>query len=93
MKKKLYTENELLKTVIPKKAHSDERVKVENSDWNSFFKNDHTVDENFMNAREDVIEESSRSIFDDDYFEDQDDIELIKERENQPEIDVDINDL
>jgi hypothetical protein len=59
MKKKL------LKTITPKKAHSDELVKIEDSDWNSFFENDHTVDENFMNDRGDVIEEPSRSIFDD----------------------------
>jgi len=88
MKKKLYTEKELLKN-----AHLVEPVKVVDSDWNSFLENGNTVDENFMNDREDVIEKSSRSIFDDDYFEDQEDIELIKERENQPEIDVDINDL
>jgi hypothetical protein len=66
MKKKLYTEKVLLKTITPKKIHSSELVKKEGSDWSSFFENGNTVDENFMNDREDVIEEPSRSIFDDD---------------------------
>jgi len=65
MDKKRNKAKELLKIITPETIHPDELVKTKKSDWNSFFENDNSVDENFMNDRENVIEEPSKSIFDD----------------------------
>jgi len=65
MDKKANQEKELLRVMTSENVHHDELVKEKDSDWNSFFENDNSVDENFMNDREDVIEKPSKSIFDD----------------------------
>jgi len=65
MDKKPNQEKELLRVMTSENVHNDELVKEKDCDWSSFFKNDNTVDENFMNDRDDVIEIPLKSIFDD----------------------------
>jgi hypothetical protein len=85
MKKRVLSETEVLKGQNPSTAHADEVSLTNDKNWGSFFSSDDQADTDFMVERHDI--------FDIRKFEDQEDRELIQQRSNSPEIDVDIEDL
>ncbi|MCJ2375536.1 hypothetical protein LNL84_01660 [Vibrio sp. ZSDZ34] len=87
MSKKRLSEQDLLEELTSHSAHSDELATISEKDWGSYSGNDKT-DSDFLVEREDVFD-SCRVEFE----EDEQDRELVKQRENSPEIDVDIDDL
>ncbi|WP_114784346.1 hypothetical protein [Vibrio tetraodonis] len=88
MSKKRLSEKDLLEELTSHTAHSDELATARNKDWGSYSEDTDKADNDFLVQREDAID-SSRIEFE----EDEQDRELIKQRENSPEIDIDIDDL
>lgn len=86
MSKKRLTE-ELLEDKAVFNAHSDKLATRNEKDWRSYSEND-KADSDFLVERGDIFD-SSRIEFE----EDEQDRELVKQRENPPGIDVDIDDL
>ncbi len=88
MSKKRLSEKDLLAGLTSHTAHSDELATTSEKDWGSYSEDTDKVDSDFLVERHDVFD-SSRIEFE----EDEQDRELVKQRENSPEIDVDIDDL
>ncbi|KUI99151.1 hypothetical protein [Vibrio sp. MEBiC08052] len=88
MSKKRLSEKDLLEGLTSHTAHSDELAATSEKDWGSYPEESDKADSDFLVERYDFFD-SSRIEFE----EDEQDRELIKQRENSPEIDVDIDDL
>ncbi|MDW6017513.1 hypothetical protein SBW85_06930 [Vibrio plantisponsor] len=88
MSKKRLSEKDLLEGLTSHTAHSDELATTSEKDWGSYSEDANMADSDFLVERRDVFD-SSRIEFE----EDEQDRELVKQRENSPEIDVDIDDL
>lgn len=88
MSKKRLSEKDLLEGLTSHTAHSDELATTSEKDWGSYSEDADMADSDFLVERRDVFD-SSRIEFE----EDEQDRELVKQRENSPEIDVDIDDL
>ncbi|MFH4766921.1 hypothetical protein [Vibrio alginolyticus] len=85
MSKKLLPEKDFLEGLTSHTAHTDEFVTTSEKDWGAYSEG---ADIDFLVERRDVFD-SSRIEFE----EDEQDRELVKQRENSPEIDVDIDEL
>ena len=85
MSKKRLSEKDLLEGLTSHTAHSDELATTSVKDWGTYSED---ADRDFLVERRDVFD-SSRIEFE----ADEQDRELVKQRENSPEIDVDIDDL
>ena len=88
MSKKRLSEKDLLEGLTSHTAHSDELATTSEKDWGSYSGDADKADSDFLVERRDVFD-SSRIEFE----EDEQDRELVKQRENSQEIDVDIDDL
>ncbi|ENQ8649949.1 hypothetical protein ACEQ8A_003615 [Vibrio fluvialis] len=88
MSKKRLSEKDLLEGLTSHTAHSDELATTSEKDWGAYSEDADKADSDFLVERRDVFD-SSRIEFE----EDEQDRELVKQRENSPEIDVDIDDL
>ncbi|PNH95347.1 hypothetical protein [Vibrio diazotrophicus] len=88
MNKKRLSEKDLLEGLTSHTAHSDELATTSEKDWGSYSEDANMADSDFLVERRDAFD-SSRIEFE----EDEQDRELVKQRENSPEIDVDIDDL
>ncbi|WP_038889502.1 hypothetical protein [Vibrio campbellii] len=88
MSKKRLSEKELLEGLTSHTAHSDEFATTSEKDWGAYSEDADKADSNFLVERRDVFD-SSRIEFE----EVEQDRELVKQRENSPEIDIDIDDL
>ncbi|RZP71764.1 hypothetical protein D8T51_22220 [Vibrio vulnificus] len=88
MSKKRLSEKDLFEGLTSHTAHSDELATTSEKDWGSYSEDSDKADSDFLVERRDVFD-SSRIEFE----EDEQDRELVKQRENSPEIDVDIDDL
>ncbi|MCR9887937.1 hypothetical protein NB546_05240 [Vibrio parahaemolyticus] len=82
------SEKDLLEGLTSHTAHSDEFATKSEKDWGAYSEDADKADSNFLVERRDVFD-SSRIEFE----EVEQDRELVKQRENSPEIDVDIDDL
>ena len=88
MSKKRLSEKDLLEELTSHTANSGELATTRDKDWGTYSEDTDKADNDFLVQREDAID-SSRIEFE----EDEQDRELIKQRENSPEIDIDIDDL
>ncbi len=88
MSKKRLSEKDLLEGLTSHTAHSYELATTREKDWGAYSEDADKADSDFLVERRDVFD-SSRIEFE----EDEQDRELVKQRENSPEIDVDIDDL
>ncbi|MZI94717.1 hypothetical protein F9817_16170 [Vibrio sp. CAIM 722] len=88
MSKKRLSEKELLEGLTPYTAHVDKLAAIREKDWRSYSEDTEKSDDDFLTQREDVFDDTRI-----EFEEDEQDRELIKQRENSPEIDVDIDDL
>jgi hypothetical protein len=88
MSKKRLSEKDLLEGLTSHAAHSDELATTSEKDWGVYSGDMDKADSDFLVERRDVFD-SSRIEFE----EDEQDRELVNQRENSPEIDVDIDDL
>ncbi len=85
MSKKRLSEKDLLEGITSHTAHSDELATTSEKDWGAYSED---ADGDLLVERSDVFD-SSRIEFE----EDEQDRELVKQRENSPEIDADIDEL
>ncbi|EGQ9089966.1 hypothetical protein GCL58_25310 [Vibrio parahaemolyticus] len=88
MSKKLLSEKDLLEGFTSHTAYTDEFATTSEKDWGDYSEGADKADIDFLVERRDVFD-SSRIEFE----EDEQDRELVKQRENSPEIDVDIDEL
>ncbi len=88
MSKKRLSEKDLLEGLTSHTVHSSELATTSEKDWGSYLEDTDKADSDFLVQRGDVFD-SCRIEFE----EDEQDRELVKQRENTPEIDIDINDL
>jgi len=88
MSKKRLSEKDLLEGLTSHTAYFYELVTTSENDWGAYSENADKANSDFLVERRDVFD-SSRIEFE----EDEQDRELVKQRENSPEIDVDIDDL
>ncbi|GLT17062.1 hypothetical protein GCM10007938_08390 [Vibrio zhanjiangensis] len=86
MSKKRLREKDVLKGLTSHTAHADELATMR--DWEAYSKDADKADSDFLVERRDVFD-CSQIEFD----EDEQDRELVKQRDNSPEIDIDIDDL
>ncbi|MFS1473610.1 hypothetical protein BCU45_003315 [Vibrio lentus] len=88
MNKKRLSEKELLEGLTSHTGHSDELATTSEQDWGSYSEDVDKADSDFLVQRGDIFDSCLI-----EFEEDEQDRELIKQRENSPEIDVDIEDL
>lgn len=88
MRKKRLSEKDLLEGLTSHTAHSDKLATTSEKDWGSYSEDADKADRDFLVERRDVFD-SSRIEFE----EDEQNRELVQQRENSPEIDVDFDDL
>lgn len=88
MSKKQLSEKDLLEGLTSHTAHSDELAATSEIDWAFYLEDADKADSDFLVEGRDIFD-SSRIEFE----EDKRDREAIKQRENSPEIGVDIDDL
>ncbi len=88
MSKKRLSEKEVLEGLMPYTVHVDQLAAIREKDWRSYSEHTEKSDDDFLTQREDVFDDTRIEFEEDEY-----DLKLIKQRENSPEIDVDIDDL
>ncbi|EOG7668812.1 hypothetical protein ACLINM_004575 [Vibrio parahaemolyticus] len=88
MSKKLLPEKDLLEGLTSHTAHTDEFATTSEKDGGAYSEGADKADIDFLVERRDVFD-ASRIEFE----EDEQDRELVKQRENSPEIGVDIDEL
>lgn len=88
MSKKRLPEKDLLEGLTSHAAHADELSTASEKNWGTYSKDADKADSDFLIERLDVFD-SPRIEFE----EGEQDHELVKQRENSPEIDVDIDEL
>ncbi|MCE0493889.1 hypothetical protein [Vibrio salinus] len=88
MSKKWLSGKDLLERLTSHTVHSSELATTSEKDWGSYLEDTDKADSDFLVQRSDVFD-SCRIEFE----EDEQDRKLVKQRENSPEINIDINDL
>ncbi|MCG9231612.1 hypothetical protein L3X65_20940 [Vibrio diabolicus] len=86
MSKKLLSEKDLLEGLTSHTAHTDEFATTSEKDWGAYSEGADKADIDFLVERRDVFD-SSRIEFEED------EQDLVKQRENSPEIYVDMDEL
>lgn len=89
MSKKRLSEKDLLEGLTSHTAHTDELSTASEKSWGTYSEDADKADSDFLVERPDVFD-SSRIEFEEG---EQDHKLLVKQRENSPEIDIDIDEL
>lgn len=88
MSKKQSSEKAFLEGLTPYTAHTDELATTGEKDWGDYSEDADKADNDFLVQRDDVFD-ASRIEFE----EDEQDRAIVKQRENSPEVNIDIDDL